>query len=99
MPRRRLCPCCHRKGPLNEHGFCPECATCLHCEQGPSVHAHGLCATCAAEPGIRPLYRRGHHWTPEWEQHLRRKTAEVQRELKRRLGRARLFGLRKRHAE
>ena len=83
MPRARLCPCCRRKGPLNEGGFCAECAVCLHCERRPSAHALGLCERCHAAPGVRVLYVRRRGWTTEWELHLRRKTAEVQRELRR----------------
>jgi hypothetical protein len=82
MSRSRRCLCCRRKARVNEHGLCPECAVCLHCEERPSVHALGLCEDCHATPGIRSLYVRRRNWTPEWELHLRRKTAEVQRALK-----------------
>ena len=95
MPRRRVCACCRRKGRLNDHGLCPDCAVCLHCERRPGVHALGLCEACLADPGVRALYRRRRGWTPEWELHLRRKTAEVQRELRRRAGLRRLGRLRK----
>ncbi len=83
MPRARLCVCCLRKGQLNDHRFCPDCAVCLHCEKRPSVHALGLCEHCHDTPGVQVLYLRRRGWTPEWELHLRAKTAEVQRELKR----------------
>jgi hypothetical protein len=88
MTRHRLtsglhrCRCCRRKGVLNEQRFCVECAVCLHCEAGPTVHRWGLCLACVENYHIKVLYRR-HHWTPEWEQHLRRLTAEVQAALRR----------------
>lgn len=78
------CRCCCRSGALNEHELCPDCATCLHCEQRPAVTELGLCACCDAEACVKDLYRRGHHWTPAWELHLRRVTARVQRQLRRR---------------
>jgi hypothetical protein len=90
MPRARLCICCRRKGQLNERRFCPDCAICLHCEKRPSAHALGLCERCHDTPGVRVLYLRRRGWTPEWELHLRAKTAEVQRALKRHRGRGRL---------
>ena len=83
MSQRRTCLCCRRRRWLNKHHLCPECAVCLHCEKCPSVNALGLCESCHAHEAIRTLYERREHWTPEWELHLRRKTAEVQRELKR----------------
>jgi hypothetical protein len=84
MPRGRPCRCCCRRRWLNEHGLCPDCAICLHCEKNPAVSSRGLCQLCHEEPSIRVLYRRSNHWTPEWELHLRRKTAEIQAELRRR---------------
>jgi hypothetical protein len=42
------------------------------------VTRRGLCERCHRCRPIRALYRRRHGWTPEWEMHLRRKTAEVQ---------------------
>jgi len=49
-------------------------APCLHCEARPAANVRGLCADCCRCRGIRRLYRRGHHWTPQWEAHLRRLT-------------------------
>ena len=79
-----ICRCCRRKGIVNERRFCAECALCLHCEAGPTVHRWGLCSVCSDCYHIKVLYRRSHRWTPEWEQHLRRLTAEVQSALRRR---------------
>jgi hypothetical protein len=78
-----VCRCCRREGALNERRLCPECAVCLHCERRPSVSARGLCRRCHGCRDIRALYRRSHQWTPAWELHLRRKTAEVQAALRR----------------
>jgi len=61
--------------------LCGDCAVCLHCESREAVTRLGLCEECHADSLVRKLYRRSHHWSPEWELHLRRKTAEVQREL------------------
>ncbi len=77
-----LCRCCRRVVCCKERALCADCAVCLHCECQPSVNALGLCARCSAVSGIRRLYVRSAHWTPEWEQHLRRKTAEIQRALR-----------------
>jgi hypothetical protein len=79
-----LCRCCCRLRQVNQHGLCSECAICLHCEGRPAVTELGLCEQCDGDPHIQDLYRRGPHWTPEWEMHLRKKTAEVQRHLQRR---------------
>jgi hypothetical protein len=54
---------------------------CLHCEKRPAAHALRLCETCAGFKGIRRLYRRRPHWTPEWEQHLRRLSERARRRL------------------
>ncbi len=83
MPRKRICLCCERRGSLNEHDLCPECAVCLHCEKQPSVDPLGLCEQCVAAPGVQEVYTRRRGWTTEWELHLRRKTAEVQAALRR----------------
>jgi hypothetical protein len=70
--------------PVNQHDLCSECSICLYCEGRPALTELGLCEQCDGEEWIRVLYRRGYHWTPEWEMHLRKKTAEVQRQLQRR---------------
>jgi hypothetical protein len=36
-----------------------------------------LCAACNARAGVRVLYRRRRDWTPAWEAHLRRLTAQA----------------------
>jgi hypothetical protein len=54
---------------------------CLHCEQEPASDRLGLCAACAASGGIRLLYVRRRHWTPEWEANLRRLTERARRGL------------------
>ena len=91
MPR---CRCCRRKKGLNAHRLCQDCAVCLHCERREAVSELGLCQQCHETPKVCALYQRGPHWTPQWEMHLRRKTAEVQRQLRRRrrLGAERLTG-------
>ena len=77
------CRCCRRRRDVNARGLCDACAVCLHCERRPAVTDLGLCPRCDGEPSVRELYRRGHHWTPAWEMHLRRKTRQIQRELRR----------------
>jgi hypothetical protein len=80
-----LCRCCRRRrGRLNECGLCRDCEVCLHCERRPAVGELGLCDRCLARPCIVTLYRRGANWSPEWEMHLRRKTAEVQGNIRKR---------------
>ena len=77
------CRCCLRRKQLNAHRLCGDCAVCLHCEKHDAVTELGLCESCHETPHICDLYRRSQHWTPEWEMHLRRKTAEVQEKLRR----------------
>lgn len=77
------CICCERrKRRLNEFNLCPDCSVCLHCEQRPAETELALCRRCHDKPHIGELYRRSHHWTPDWELHLRRKTAEMQAQLR-----------------
>src|SRR5687768_6139868 len=83
MPRPK-CRCCLRRKSLSAIGLCDDCATCLHCEKQPAVTELGLCRRCHDTEQIRNLYERRPHWTPAWEMHLRRKTREVQRELRKR---------------
>ena len=78
-----LCKCCRRLQHLNERQLCDDCSVCLHCEKAPAVCKLGLCERCGSRENIRELYRRSSHWSPEWEMHLRRKTAKVQRVLRR----------------
>ena len=82
MARRGLCKCCRRMRVRNERELCRDCAVCLHCESASAVCELGLCEQCGGQECIRELYRRGYHWSPEWEMHLRRKTAEMQRLLR-----------------
>jgi hypothetical protein len=43
---------------------------CKHCERRPRVTPLGLCAKCHARRGIRLLYFRTHHLSPEREDRL-----------------------------
>jgi hypothetical protein len=78
------CKCCTLPANLNQAGFCDECKTCIHCEARPSAHELGLCDHCTRLSGVLKLYARTHHWTPEWEFHLRAKARHYQEELSKR---------------
>jgi hypothetical protein len=56
-------------------------ALCLHCERQPRSHRLGLCARCARVRGIRLIYLKRRHWTPEWDAHLRRLAERARRQL------------------